>query len=327
MCKILLHLCTTKKRLNPIHNFFHQMTFMNNPHQEVFNDFALESSGTHGTSSPASHSEDGFELIPAAAFVRSAATASAESTGNESGAESQPVDAYFASFDEPQLENVIGADDRVRINPTTGFPWRAICALRIRSSNGNYYVGTGWLISPRTVITAGHCVYMHNDGGWAESIEVIPALNDTTRPYGSGKSSVFRSTSGWTRDKNRDFDYAAIILPAAYRPGDTVGFFGYATRNDASLMSKTLNLSGYPADKGAKTQWFHARATQAVAERTITYDIDTFGGQSGAPVWFLENGNRYAVGIHTNGHNSGNSATRIIAEVYNNLTTWKNLGL
>jgi len=300
---------------------------MDNQHEEVFNDFTLESSGTSGTSSPASHSEDGFELLPAAFLRSTSIDASAAATSNESAAESLPVDAYFASYDEPELENVIGVDNRVRINPTTGYPWRAICALRIRTSTGNNYIGTGWLISPRTVITAGHCVYMHNEGGWAQSIEVIPALNDSTQPYSSGSSSRFRSTAGWTRDKNRDFDYGAIILPTAYRPGDTVGFFGYTARTDADLLSKTLNLSGYPADKGGNTQWFHARAPKAVAGRTITYDIDTFGGQSGAPVWILENGSRYCVGIHTNGHNAGNSATRVITEVFNNLTTWRNLGL
>jgi len=95
---------------------------MDNQHEEVFNDFTLESSGTSGTSSPASHSEDGFELLPAAFLRSTSIDASAAATSNESAAESLPVDAYFASYDEPELENVIGVDNRVRINPTTGYP-------------------------------------------------------------------------------------------------------------------------------------------------------------------------------------------------------------
>lgn len=301
---------------------------MSNPHEEVFNDFTQEMAGLSGEAHAVSHSQDGFELLPAAAFVRNRSGEDAQVTSSQSESqESLPIDAYFASFDEPQLENVIGADDRTRINPTTNYPWRAICALRIRSATGKNYVGTGWLISPRTVITAGHCVFMHNEGGWAQSIEVIPALNGSSRPYGSGSSSVFRSVTGWTNSRNRDFDYGCIILPTTYKPGNTTGFFGFATRNDANILNKTLNLSGYPADKGADTQWFHARAPKSVAARTITYDIDTFGGQSGSPVWFIENGNRYAIGIHTNGNDAGNSATRIVTDVYNNLVTWKNLGL
>ena len=41
----------------------------------------------------------------------------------------------------------------------------------------------------------------------------------------------------------------------------------------------------------------------------------------------LENGQRYGVGIHTNGSLSGNSATRFNTAVYNNVLGWKNAGL
>ena len=68
-----------------------------------------------------------------------------------------------------------------------------------------------------------------------------------------------------------------------------------------------------------------AQRPKAVSNRVITYDIDTVGGQSGSPVWVLENGQRFGVGVHTNGSASGNSATRINNEVFNHLVNWKNL--
>lgn len=300
---------------------------MTNPHQEVFNTDFHEIAGQPG-SEPTQPSKLEVESKPMAAAH--AADAKVKRGEESSQQESAPIDAYFASFDEKQIdfENIIGTDDRTRINPTTAYPWRAICALRIRSKTGKNYVGTGWLISPRTLITAGHCVYMQNEGGWVDSIEVIPGMNGTARPYNSGFGATFRSVTGWTKDGNRDFDYGAIILNGNYRPGDTVGYFGFATRSDDEIKSLTLNLSGYPADKGsADQQWFMARKPSAVSTRVITYDIDTFGGQSGSPVWFMQNNSRYAIGIHTNGHNSGNSATRIVSDVYTNLSNWKNLGL
>jgi glutamyl endopeptidase len=241
------------------------------------------------------------------------------------------LDAIYGSYRELRErainEVIIGADNRVRINPTTTYPWRAVCALKITAANGSRYIGTGWLISPRTVITAGHVVYLHDEGGWASSIEVVPAQNDAARPYGSFSGNALRSTQGWVNSKNRDFDYGAIILPANSRPGDTVGYFGFAVRDDNFLMNSALNLSGYPGDKGGNQQWFMAQKPKAVSSKVITYDIDTVGGQSGSPVWVLQNGNRYGVGIHTNGVSTGNSATRIDQSVYNNLLTWKNLGL
>ncbi|MBX2891304.1 MAG: serine protease [Saprospiraceae bacterium] len=240
-------------------------------------------------------------------------------------------DAYFGTYPDAQprslTEVIIGTDDRVRINPTTSFPWRAICALRITAANGNRYIGTGWLISPRTVITAGHCVFMHAAGGWVRSIEVIPGLNGALRPYGSGVSTNFRSVSGWVSSPNPNFDYGAIILPPSYKPGLATGLYKTAVLNDAQLLGMTLNLSGYPGDKGGSQQWFHYKRPKSVNSRRIVYDIDTMGGQSGSPVWYKSGVDRFAVGIHTNGHASGNSATRIVPAVRTNLNSWASLGL
>ncbi|RYF71781.1 MAG: serine protease [Cytophagaceae bacterium] len=235
-------------------------------------------------------------------------------------------EAFFASYDvdETATEVIIGTDDRVRIANTTIYPYRAICALRITAADGTRWIGTGWMVGPRTVITAGHCVFLHNNGGWARSIEVIPGLNDATRPYGSAVGTVLRSVKGWTESKKREYDYGAIILPANSRLGDRVGYFGYAVRDTNFLMGSVLNLSGYPGDKaGGSQQWFMARTPRSLTDRVITYDIDTMGGQSGAPVWIKVGEQRYCVGIHTNGHTSGNSATRIVQDVFNNIKNWK----
>jgi glutamyl endopeptidase len=299
-------------------------------HEEAISEGGLLVESDLGTSF--TDFDSGVEMLPATSFFHNIAGDTSSSVNEITSETEEAIDAYYASYDEPRiiksksdLESVIGVDDRVLINPTTSFPWRAICSLRIRTKTGKNFIGTGWLVSPRTVITAGHCLYMHNEGGWAQSIEVIPGRNGALRPYGSGISSSFRSVTGWTTSKNRDFDYGAIILPSNYRPGATTGFFGFANLSDASIRAKTLNLSGYPGDKGGSTQWFHARRPLSVTPRTINYDIDTFGGQSGSPVWYLENGGRYAVGIHTNG-GASNSATRIVSDVFANLQTWKALG-
>ena len=248
--------------------------------------------------------------------------------------ESQPMDALFASYTEliPRMEAqlqevIIGVDNRVRINATTTYPWRAICSLKITARDNSRWIGTGWLVAPRTVITAGHCVFLHDHGGWAKSIEVIPGLNDASRPFGSCSSNNLRSVVGWVNSKNRDYDYGAIILPADCRPGDRTGYFGFGVKTDPYLMSSVLNLSGYPGDKGGNQQWFMALKPKSLTTRVIKYDIDTIGGQSGAPVWVKVGQIRTCVGIHTNGDLSGNSATRIVTPVFNNIQAWKNQGL
>lgn len=262
------------------------------------------------------------------------------SKSNQSSKDSTELDAWFGSYPEDlkkikssndsKMEVIIGTDNRTRINPTTSYPWRAICRLRIKSKSGKEYLGTGWFIGPGTVVTAGHCVYLHADGGWAASIEVIPGANELSRPYGSVTSSNLKSVTGWTVSKNRNNDYGAIILPSNAKLGNRVGWFGFCVKDNAFIKSKVLNLSGYPGDKyiggWGNTQWFHSLKPKSISDRVITYDIDTMGGQSGSPVWYLDGTSRYAVGIHTNGMSSGNSATRIVKAVFDNLINWKSLG-
>jgi glutamyl endopeptidase len=254
-------------------------------------------------------------------------------TMNESFVESLSVignaalpDVSLASFGSAaMLEVVLGNDDRVRVNSDSisANPWRQICALRILSQSDRLYVGTGWFIGPRTLATAGHCVFLQDDGGWAKSIEVTPARFGPNGPFGSIDTTRFSSVDGWTVQRLRDFDYGVIHLDSD-EVGRQLGNFEVASFPDAVLNSVIAKISGYPADRDqAQFQYFHERPIQSVTPTRLAYDIDTFGGQSGSPIWqdTVENG-LVAIGIHTTGTVSGNSGTRINDHVITNLISW-----
>jgi V8-like Glu-specific endopeptidase len=234
-----------------------------------------------------------------------------------------PVSAAVASFGTvAHPEIVIGDDDRTPIPDPTLAPWCHICALRIRSSSGTEYVGTGWLSGPSTVMTAGHCVYLHDDGGWPASIRVIPALNGTVEPVGDVTSSVFRATDGWVQDRDTGCDYGAIQL-AGSGMGTQAGWFDVGAANDDKLAAAIANISGYPYDLDRATrQYFHARKIMSVGARRLFYDIDTFGGQSGSPIFINDDGRRIVVGVHTTGSGTSNSGTRITPDVLQNIVAW-----
>jgi V8-like Glu-specific endopeptidase len=223
------------------------------------------------------------------------------------------------------LEVVIGPDDRVMVSQTNAQPWRRICHLSITAQNGATFLGTGFFIGPRTVATAGHCVYIRSHGGWASQIVVTPGRNAGQKPFPSVTATTFRSVRGWTESGKRECDYAAIILPRSFS-NPALGAFGFGAWNDGQLTGARLNLAGYPGDKPPGTMWFHGRVATGVSPRVITYDIDTAGGQSGSPVWVQRGDSRVVVGIHTNGAAGGNSATRIVKPVFDNLLAWRKEG-
>ena len=219
---------------------------------------------------------------------------------------------------------MIGPDQRVKITNTNQYPWRAIASLLVTAQDGTRYFGTAWFVSPRLLLTAGHNVFMHDESGWAKSIQITPGRNGASAPFGSVTIADYRSTNGWVRDRNPDFDYGALLLPAASPLGTTVGWFGYEARSDANLKAKTVNVAGYPADKGGSTLWWMADAITKVQPQSFGYKLDTAGGQSGAPAFiFFPDRGRIGVGVHTYGSSSGNTATRLTDGALRNVNAWK----
>lgn len=218
------------------------------------------------------------------------------------------------------LESVMGTDNRVEIQSTLQFPYQWTCELTIFASNGTVWVGTGWLASPRLVITAGHCVYLQNQGGWASRVEVQPARNGPNIPF-SFVSQTALSVSGWVEAKDSASDYGALVLPTT-AAGQGIGYFGYAALSDSELSQRLVNLVGYPIDKPAGTMWGHARSLSTATADELIYENDTYGGMSGCPVIQWDGSDYRVLGIHNYGDLVGNRATRITAGVFRNIQAW-----
>lgn len=230
------------------------------------------------------------------------------------------------------FESVIAADDRTRILETDLTPWRMICALRMRGPTGGAAIGTGWFVSPRTIVTAGHCVYSdHFFGGWAETVEVTPGRNDSQAPFGRFTTTRLSTVDRWKEKEDPDFDYGCIHLDEPI--GETTGWFSIGALPARELTEHMINVSGYPGDRGhGREQYFHANRILRVTDRRLFYDVDTFGGQSGAPAWIQPSGSDepMVVGIHAYGVGGtpgrfnilANSAPRIIPEVLEVIEAW-----
>lgn len=239
---------------------------------------------------------------------------------------------------QPAIESVIGRDDRQRILDTDLKPWRMICALRIRGAT-SAAIGTGWLAGPRTLVTAGHCVFHESLGGdgWAQEIEILPSLNGQEAPRlgpvtatGGITSRLFSTHSKWKNDGNGDFDVGCIHLDVDL--GVEVGWFAIASMRPDELRRYQVNVAGYPADRGGGRELYHnANVIAEITDRRLHYEVDTCGGQSGAPVWIQDSVQHppVAVGIHAYGISSGyrvNSAPRIDDQILSLIEGWVGSG-
>jgi len=185
------------------------------------------------------------------------------------------------------------------------------------------------LINANTVVTAGRCV--NNSGGWSTNVWAYPGYTGSSASFGACSARTLYSVTGWTVDRNPDYDYGAVKLNCSV--GNSTGWLGFRWQS-ASLNGLPIHEQGYPPDKGWG-QWRDDGSIYRTNTNTTGSSYTT--GFTGAPLF---DNNLYAVSIYTGTGSvpptcSGNictgtseletRGTRITQSAYNNLLNWRNL--
>ncbi|MEJ7542153.1 trypsin-like serine peptidase [Staphylococcus intermedius] len=232
---------------------------------------------------------------------------------------------YYSDY-FPNVESVIGKDERKKVNSFTASPIKENVAVRVewKNANGSYtgYVASGVMVSKDTVLTAAHVVY---DGGrkkFADKITVYSGLNGNIS-QGSAKGIKTYALKDYTSTLDSKYDLAAIKLDSDL--GNKTGSLGITS---SVAVGDTIASAGYPDDKTDRTNrndlkyymWQTTGKVINIDDHKVYYDTDTFRGQSGSGVWNVKNNK--LVAIHTNGAATYNFGTRITPQNLDYIKYW-----
>lgn len=246
------------------------------------------------------------------------------SGGSRGSDDKKPSAPPRADAGEQSDRVVVGQDDRVEITETEENPFRMIGQILAKSSSGSAWTCSGALIGPRTVLTAAHCLYNYDAGGWSVGIQYVPGRrgsNDSDAPYGAFDWETAYVLNGWFDNYEGSYssvvrwDLGVLILKEPI--GDSLGWLGYANYDDLGMLP--INIAGYPGDMPRGTMWLATCDVlpENVAAEYFLMDCDTYPGSSGSAVYTVdENGDGVIVGVNVSQGKSSNTAIRLNASYF-----------
>jgi len=251
-------------------------------------------------------------------------------TVSPQGAASHVEQSLGMFQDNDRVETVFPPDSRIKISPTVDFPWRTIAKLYITFPDGSHFVASGAIIGRSDGIgfhclTAAHSVYRKEYGGWATTVEVIPALDNDYTPFYSAWAIKIKINEGWFNDSLPEYDWAAITLDRQI--GNFTGWMDRFTTSDLSWYQRLFYCAGYPLDRDFGLSLYYDSDSGRVADEFFHwYYMDASEGQNGMPIWAIDGNTRRIVSIHI-GDDQGtgsNRGVRLNIEKFIQLNQWLN---
>lgn len=206
-----------------------------------------------------------------------------------------------------------------------------------------HYNGTGFLIHPRVILTAGHNV-RKNSFFWPNvkdikmkfgATNISNSILDTTIKTEQGKNIISGNDGRFHYYSTKDWGIIILDDDKVYQK--LGGCFSVEIADEKKLQGKEIYLSGYPGSvrinqdckdddsyKPKTAELYEDRTTSFYFhDNGLSYDFETEHGDSGAPVWYISNGKPIVFAIHTFGTRCNCSGGTIITrEIYDEIVNF-----
>lgn len=201
---------------------------------------------------------------------------------------------------------VFGKNERFEIRDGARYPFRTFSLFEITYDGWNNYGHcSATLIGVSTALTAAHCVYDHDNGGWFDQGLIYPGFTNRGAPYGEYQVEDAIVLDGYVKNWSGQYDWNVIpydlaVIKLSGKPGRRLGTIPIGYFDPAKDF--TGNIVGYPGDKPYGTMWRSSCAFNAyyVDATTSEHYCDIAPGSSGSSVYDYEKrGNsRVIVGVN-----------------------------
>jgi V8-like Glu-specific endopeptidase/Ran GTPase-activating protein (RanGAP) involved in mRNA processing and transport len=233
-----------------------------------------------------------------------------------------------------------GKDGRIQVKQTDVWPNSAhglVSSIFYYEDNKGVrkellYLGTGTLIASNLVLTAAHNLYEKETRygkvvGAVKKVKFYPAINRNQTVFGEQTVREFYYPPEFRDSNDDEEDYGLMVLENPV--GEMTGYFGLSVLPPDQIKGLTINVTGYPADKVEKKKyqyemWGMEGSPKEINQNFITYEIDTYSGQSGSGVWYRKADDYFVVGIHVLGDPvlGRNKATLLTKARYETIRKW-----
>lgn len=226
-------------------------------------------------------------------------------------------------------ESIIGQDDRKIVRDLIKAPNKSIVHISSYVNDSILYGGgTGFLIDNYTVLTAAHVITSDYIDYPINKIIIEAGYKDEKATFGTANVIKTYVMPEWKNFRNYFFDMAILIIDKPL--GKDLGKLNII---DEVTLGEFISTTGYPGsnknniDKIKKgNQYYSSGKIVNITKNKIYYDSDTEPGQSGSPVFNINND---VIAIHTRGFNENdsykyNSGIRLSSTNIETINEWKN---